>query len=176
MGLFGTPEMIKQLGGYSIFDSALKYKVYQNLLAFKAMVQGGKTLYSPATQMRNFGSASLFALNVGHIGGSASVPQAFKIVLDDIFGAGPKVDRNKLIKYIERKVELGVIDENVVANELAGILADLKGTRTATGEPIISGFNQMLQKIGNTQLSQYVQRTYAGGDNVWKMYGHEFYM
>ena len=176
MGLFGTPEMIKQLGGYSIFDSALKYKIYQNLLAFKAMVQGGKTLYSPATQMRNFGSASLFALNVGHIGGSASVPQAFKIVLDDIFGAGPKVDRNKLIKYVERKVELGVTDENVVANELAGILADLKGTRTATGEPIISGFNQLLQKVGNTELSQYVQRTYAGGDNVWKIYGHEFYM
>jgi len=176
IGMFGTPELIRQLGGYSIFDSALKYKIYQNILAFKAMVQGGKTLYSPATQMRNFGSASLFAMNVGHIGGSASVPQAFKMVLDDVFGAGPNVDRNKLIKYIERKVELGVIDENVVANELAGILADLKGTRTATGEPIISGFNQMLQKIGNTELSQYVQRTYAGGDNVWKMYGHEFYM
>jgi len=176
IGMFGTPELIRQLGGYSIFDSALKYKIYQNILAFKAMVQGGKTLYSPATQMRNFGSASLFAMNVGHIGGSASVPQAFKMVLDDVFGAGPNVDRNKLIKYIERKVELGVIDENVVANELAGILADLKGTRTATGEPIISGFNQFLQRVGNTELSQYVQRTYAGGDNVWKMYGHEFYM
>jgi hypothetical protein len=176
IGLYGTPEMIRQLGGYSIFDSFLKNKVYQNILAFKAMVQGGKTLYSPATQMRNFGSASLFAMNVGHIGGSASVPQAMKIVLDDIFGAGPKVNRNDLIKYIERKVELGVTDENVVANELAGILADLKGTRSATGEPIITGFNQMLQKIGNTELSQYVQRTYAGGDNVWKIYGHEFYM
>ena len=176
IGLYGTPEMVRQLSGYSIFDSALKYKVYQNLLAFKAMVQGGKTLYSPATQMRNFGSASLFAMNVGHIGGSASVPQAMKIVLDDIFGSGPKVNRKDLIKYIERKVELGVTDENVVANELAGILADLKGTRSATGEPIISSFNQLLQKVGNTQLSQYVQRTYAGGDNVWKIYGHEFYM
>ena len=176
IGLYGTPEMIRQLSGYSIFDSALKYKVYQNLLAFKAMVQGGKTLYSPATQMRNFGSASLFAMNVGHIGGSASVPQAMKIVLDDIFGSGPKVNKNDLIKYIERKVELGVTDENVVANELAGILADLKGTRSATGEPIISSFNQLLQKVGNTQMSQYVQRTYAGGDNVWKIYGHEFYM
>jgi hypothetical protein len=99
-----------------------------------------------------------------------------KIVLDDIFGSGPKVNRKDLIKYIERKVELGVTDENVVANELAGILADLKGTRSATGEPIISSFNQLLQKVGNTQLSQYVQRTYAGGDNVWKIYGHEFYM
>ena len=176
LGMYGTPEVVKQLSGYSIFDSALKYKVYQNLLAFKAMVQGGKTLYSPATQMRNFGSASLFALNVGHIGGSASVPQAMKMVLDDIFGAGPKSNRNELIKYIERKVELGVTDENVVANELAGILADLKGTRSATGEPIISSFNQLLQKVGTTKMSQYVQRTYAGGDNVWKIYGHEFYM
>ena len=176
LGMYGSPEIVRQLSGYSIFDSALKYKIYQNLLAFKAMVQGGKTLYSPATQMRNFGSASLFALNVGHIGGNASVTQSFKIVLDDIFGPGPKVNNNDLIKYIERKVELGVIDENVVANELAGILADLKGTRNAAGDPIISNFNGLLQKVGDTKLSQYVQRTYAGGDNVWKMYGHEFYM
>ena len=42
IGMFGTPELIRQLGGYSIFDSALKYKIYQNILAFKAMVQGAK--------------------------------------------------------------------------------------------------------------------------------------
>ena len=62
IGLYGTPEIIKQLGGYSLFDGFLKSTIYQNILAAKAMVQGGKTLYSPATQMRNVGSAALFAL------------------------------------------------------------------------------------------------------------------
>ena len=176
IGLYGTPEIIKQLGGYSLFDGFLKSTIYQNILAAKAMVQGGKTLYSPATQMRNVGSAALFALNVGHIGGSASVPQAFKIVMDDIFGPGRNVDKKKLNQFIERKIELGVIDENVVSQELTAILNDLKGATKETGEPVISSFNQLIQRVGNTQLSQYVQRLYAGGDNLWKLYGHEFYM
>ena len=176
IGLYGTPEIIKQLGGYSLFDGFLKSTIYQNILAAKAMVQGGKTLYSPATQMRNVGSAALFALNVGHIGGSASVPQAFKIVMDDIFGPGRNVDKKQLNKFIERKIELGVIDENVVAQELTAILNDLKGATKETGEPVISSFNQLIQRVGNTQLSQYVQRLYAGGDNLWKLYGHEFYI
>ena len=176
IGLYGTPELIKQLGGYSLFDGFLKSTVYQNILAMKAMVQGGKTLYSPATQMRNVGSAALFALNVGHIGGSASVPQAFKIVMDDIFGPGRNVDKKKLNKFIERKIELGVIDENVVSQELTAILNDLKGATKETGEPVISNLNQLIQRVGNTQLSQYVQRLYAGGDNLWKLYGHEFYI
>ena len=176
IGLYGTPEIIKQLGGYSLFDGFLKSTIYQNILAAKAMVQGGKTLYSPATQMRNVGSAALFALNVGHIGGSASVPQAFKIVMDDIFGPGRNVDKKQLNKFIERKIELGVIDEIVVAQELTAILNDLKGATKETGEPVISSFNQLIQRVGNTQLSQYVQRLYAGGDNLWKLYGHEFYI
>ena len=176
IGLYGTPELIKQLGGYSLFDGFLKSTIYQNILAMKAMVQGGKTLYSPATQMRNVGSAALFALNVGHIGGSASVPQAFKIVMDDIFGPGRNVDKKKLNKFIERKIELGVIDENVVSQELTAILNDLKGATKETGEPVISNLNQLIQRVGNAQLSQYVQRLYAGGDNLWKLYGHEFYI
>ena len=176
LGLHGTPEMVKQLSGYSIFDSALKYKFYQNLLAFKAMVQGGKTLYSPATQMRNFGSAGLFAMNVGHIGGKTSVTQNFKIMLDDIFGSGPGVNQSDLIKFIERKIELGVLDENVVAQELGGVLRDLKGVIGKDGKPVISNFNNLTQRIGDAKLSQTVQRLYAGGDNVWKAYGHEFYM
>ena len=56
------------------------------------------------------------------------------------------------------------------------ILNDLKGATKETGEPVISSFNQLIQRVGNTQLSQYVQRLYAGGDNLWKLYGHEFYI
>ena len=54
----------------------------------KVLVQVGKTLYSPQTQVRNVTSAAFFALMNGHIGGKASVTNAMKIVLDDIFKAG----------------------------------------------------------------------------------------
>ena len=177
INLYGSPEIVKQLSGYSIFDSALKYKLYQNLIAFKATVQGGKTLYSPATQMRNFGSAAFFALNSGHIGGDIGVAQGFKLVLDDIFGAGSKIEQEEMIKVLERKVQLGVFDESVKQQELGGILRDLKTIpgEIAKGESI-STFNSITQKLGASQVGEMVQRLYAGGDNIWKFYGHEFYM
>jgi len=167
IGKYTTPELAKQFSNVNLFDSWLKSKIYQNLIAFKAMVQGGKTLYSPATQARNFGSASLFALNQGHIGGASTVTEAFKMVADDIFGAGKNIDQEALIKHIERKVRLGVIDENIVANELGSVLRDLK-----RGE--VGGLNSLFQRVGEKKMSKLVQRLYAGGDNIWKWYGHEY--
>ena len=175
-GLWATPELAAQLSGYNIFDSFLKSKAYQNLIAFKAMVQSGKTLYSPSTQMRNLGSASLFALNAGHIGGDVSVTQGFKLVLDDIYGAGNTLDESLLIKDVRRGLELGVFDENIQANELGAVLRDLKGSKNlVTGEPTVSDFNMFIQRVGESKINQTVQRLYAGGDNVWKHYGWKFY-
>ena len=54
----GTPEIIKQLGGYSLFDGFLKAQSIANIL--QQSCKEDKTLYSPATQMRNVGSAALF--------------------------------------------------------------------------------------------------------------------
>ena len=59
---------------------------------------------SPATQVRNVTSASLFPLASGHIGGRASVTEAFRMTLDDIFGAGKKINDESLIKNIENKI------------------------------------------------------------------------
>ena len=167
IGKYTTPELAKQFSNVNLFDSWLKSKIYQNLIAFKAMVQGGKTLYSPATQARNFGSASLFALNQGHIGGASTVTEAFKMVADDIFGAGKNINQQELLEHIARKVRLGVIDENIVANELGAVLRDLK-----RGE--VAGLNNLFQRVGEKKMSKLVQRLYAGGDNVWKWYGHEY--
>ena len=53
----------------------------------------------------------------------------------------------QLNKFIERKIELGVIDENVVAQELTAILNDLKGATKETGEPVISSFNHIQKSV-----------------------------
>jgi hypothetical protein len=59
----------------------------------------------------------------GHVGGQASVTNAMKIVLDDIFKAGQKnIDEVEFNNYVERLVRLGVWDENVVASELKSIM------------------------------------------------------
>ena len=85
IGLFASNELKQTLEGTGgMLDNLLQNSFYQSLIAYKAAVQTGKTVFSPATQTRNFGSAGFFPMHVGHIGGSASVTDAFKIVMDDI--------------------------------------------------------------------------------------------
>ena len=133
------------------------------------MVQSGKTVLSPATQTRNFGSASLFPLLNGWIGGNASVRDAFKIIMDDIFGAGRTVDEEALIKNIGRKIELGVLDENIVASELQAVLKDIKSGK-------ITKFGDLANKLESNPIMKQATRVYAGGDNIWKWYSHEYVM
>ena len=170
IGLFASREMRQTIEGTGgMLDSLLQNSAYQSLIAYKAAVQTGKTVFSPATQTRNFGSASWFPAHVGHIGGGSSVTDAFKIVMDDIFGAGRNVNEVDLIKRIQRKVELGVLDENIVASELGAILKDIKAGK-------LQSLGQLAQRAENTKFYKQATRVYAGGDNVWKWYGHEYYM
>ena len=92
------------------------------MLQFKVATQFGKTVLSPATQVRNVTSASMFPLANGHIGGRSSVTESIKMVMDDIFGAGKQIDEKKFIENLENKIRLGVIDENIVASELQAVL------------------------------------------------------
>jgi len=170
VGLFASRELKQTFEGTGgMLDSLLQNSFYQSLIAYKAGVQTGKTVFSPATQTRNFGSAGFFPLSVGHIGGNASVTDAFKIVLDDIFGAGRVVNESDLIKRISRKIELGVLDENIVASELSAILNDIKAGK-------LQSLGKLTDRVDNSKLFKTATRVYAGGDNVWKWYGHEFYM
>lgn len=170
IGLFASNELKQTMQGTGgMLDSLLQNSFYQSLIAYKAAVQTGKTVFSPATQTRNFGSAGFFPMHVGHIGGAASVTDAFKIVLDDIFGAGRTVNEADLIKRISRKIELGVLDENIVASELGAILKDIKAGK-------LQSLGKLAERVENTKFYKQATRVYAGGDNVWKWYGHEYYM
>ena len=167
---YGGQDIVNSIVGTTgLLDGLIKNELYQSLIAYKAMVQTGKTVYSPATQTRNFGSAGFFPLQSGHIGGTASVQDAFKIMLDDIFGAGKTVNEQDLINRITRKIELGVLDENVVVSELKDILKDLKASK-------FKSLSKLSERIDKTKISDTATRLYAGGDNVWKWYGHEFVM
>lgn len=148
-------------------DNAIQNGAYRAILQFKVATQFGKTVLSPATQVRNVTSASLFPLASGHIGGRASVTDAFKIVLDDIFGAGKDINMEQLIKSIENKIKLGVLDENIVASELGAVLKEIK-------KGSVNSLDGLYNKLSNGQFMKTATRIYAGGDNVWKWYGHEY--
>ena len=166
--LYASSELAEAMRGSKGFlDKLMQNSIYNFLLQGKTLVQFGKTVLSPATQVRNVTSASFFPLANGHIGGMGSVPNALKMVLDDIFGAGKVLDEKELIDNITRKIELGVIDENIVASELQAVLKEIKaGT--------VDNTDTLINKLANTKFMKDVTRVYAGGDNLWKWYGHEY--
>ena len=96
----------------------------------------------------------------GHIGGRASVTNAMKIVLDDIFEAGKKgIDDVQFNNYVEKLVRLGVWDENVVQSELKAIMDQIKNQQVRTSD-------QLFDRLIKMAPTDKVARLYAGGDNL----------
>ncbi|BCV06263.1 MAG: hypothetical protein CM15mV129_300 [uncultured marine virus] len=166
--LYSSRQVGEALAGTPGFlDKAIQSNIYRNILQLKVATQFGKTVLSPATQVRNVTSASMFPLANGHIGGRASVTDALKMTLDDIFGAGKVINENEFIKNLENKIRLGVIDENIVASELKAVLQDIKAGAK------VKSMDSLLNKLSNTKMMKTATRIYAGGDNLWKWYGPE---
>jgi hypothetical protein len=166
--LFASRQISQAFRGTpGVLDTAIQNNAYRALLQLKVATQFGKTVLSPATQVRNVTSASLFPLASGHIGGRASVTEAIKMVADDIFGAGKAIDEETLIRNIENKIRLGVLDENIVASELGAVLKDIK-------KGSINTIDGLYNKLTNGKFMKTATRVYAGGDNIWKWYGHEY--
>jgi hypothetical protein len=167
--LFASKDMAKALkGAPGTFDNWIQSSVYRNILQFKVATQFGKTVLSPVTQVRNVSSASMFPLANGHIGGRASVTESIKMVVDDIFGAGKVIDEGKFIKNLENKIRLGVIDENIVASELQAVLRDIKAGAK------VKNMDSLIARLADSKMIKTATRIYAGGDNLWKWYGHEY--
>ena len=167
--LYGSNQVMNALRGTpGKLDGFIQSDIYRNLLQLKVATQFGKTVLSPATQVRNVTSASMFPLANGHIGGRASVTEALKMTLDDIFGAGKLINEEAFIKNLEDKIRLGVIDENIVASELKAVLQDIKAGAK------VKSMDSLLNKLSNTKMMKTATRIYAGGDNLWKWYGHEY--
>ena len=166
--LYASKQIASALEGTpGKLDDLIQNGAYRALLQFKVATQFGKTVLSPATQVRNVTSASLFPLANGHMGGRASVSEAFKMTLDDIFGAGKVLDEQKLITNIEDKIRRGVIDENIVASELGAVLKDIK-------KGSINTLDGLYNKLTNGKFMKTATRVYAGGDNLWKWFGDEY--
>jgi len=167
--LYADPDFVQAIQGVGgILDNLINIPIYREIMQGKVLVQVGKTLYSPQTQVRNVSSAAFFALMNGHIGGMASVTNAMKIVLDDIFKAGRQgIDEVEFNNYVEKLVRLGVWDENVVASELKAVMNQLKNNTIKTSD-------QLFDKLVKMAPTDKVARLYAGGDNLWKHFGYEY--
>ena len=169
--LYGPTDLIQTATNLKgPLDALAQMPVYKNFLQFKVGAQYGKTVLSPATQTRNFSSASFFVLNRGLLGGRASVTDSIKMVTDDIFNAGklgPEAEK-RVIDSIKEGIKYGALDENIVAAELGAVLRAIrKGNLSDT-----DSLTAFLEKRG---LLRTASRVYAGGDNVWKWYAYNWY-
>ena len=155
----GPLDILAEIPGYATF------------LQFKAGVQWGKTVGSPATGSRNFITASDFALMRGLIGGRASVTNAVKMQVDDIFNSGTLAGKaeQKLLENIEEGIKYGALDENIVVTELRDLLK-----ATQAGKKITS-FDGMVKAAGEARIVELMGKLYAGGDHVWKWFGFNWY-
>jgi len=166
-GLYGDKRVVAALMGQSRFDASNFFKIYQHMLLWKSAAQYGKTVLSPATQVRNVTSAGLFAVANGHIGGG-NLLENLNLVLNDIFGAGKGLDMVKLTRITERATELRVLDENLVTAEITGVLNDIRKGKIINEEGLFDTLTkaQWVRKAGKT-----AEKLYAGGDNLWKLNG-----
>ena len=155
----GPLDILAEIPGYSTF------------LQFKAGVQWGKTVGSPATGSRNFVTAADFAMLRGLIGGRASVTNAVKMQIDDIYNSGRLSGsaEERLLANIEEGIKYGALDENIVVTELKELLAATQKGRT------INSFDSMIKAAGDARIVELMGKLYAGGDHVWKWYGYNWY-
>ena len=152
-------------------DILAQIPAYASFLQFKSGVQWGKTVGSPATGSRNFVTAADFALMRGLIGGRASVTNAVKMQVDDIYNSGKLVGsaEKRLLDNIEEGIKYGALDENIVVTELRELLA-----ATQKGK-VINSFDSLIKKAGEARIVELMGKLYAGGDHVWKWYGYNWY-
>jgi hypothetical protein len=170
-GLYGPADRVNQiLTLKGPLDTLAQMPVYKNFLQAKVATQYGKTVLSPATQTRNFSSASFFVLNRGLLGGRSSVTEAIKMVADDIFAAGKNTfdAEKKLLDSIGEGIKYGALDENIVAAELSAVLRSIR-------KGAIKDTDQLTSFLEGKGLLKTASRIYAGGDNVWKWYAYNWY-
>jgi hypothetical protein len=92
------------------------------------------------------------------------------MVMKDIFkaGKGGAIDEVEFSRYVEKLVRLGVWDENIVAQELRAVMTNIRKGVTRNEDDL---FEQLMKGLPTDKVA----RLYAGGDNLWKQFGYEFF-
>lgn len=130
---------------------------YKWLVGANALVNYGKTVLSPATQMRNFQSAAMFALANGHFNWS-KIADSYAL-LSSRFGSEGK--RKEAQAYIKKLIDMGVLGDNANAGDFQHYLQSSGLERMFDPDTPIGKWNR-----GAKALYQF-------SDDFWKIVGYE---
>lgn len=157
-GLYTTPDL------KAAFDAAFSNQAMQNrflrgYMRANAAVKLGKTVWSSATQARNFMANALIRVAQGDITPQdwAAAHHAAKAITAKHAG-----NDTKLRGYVKRATELGVLGQEVEAGMLRDMIRDY--ARSADPLPHDGVFRK---------VSRGVQEAYKTGDDFWKLIGWE---
>ena len=165
--LYANSDIALALQGNGILDSWIKADWYRGLMQLKTGIQFGKTVLSPESQIKNVVTNAGFPIAYGWVGGKTSLTDAVRIITGDIFGAGKEFNTPAFIKNIEKLTQLKVLDDNVIASELALIIKQLQ-------DGTIKYSNEFFKKLANKKIIETSTKLYQGGDNIWRLLGYEW--
>lgn len=146
-------------------------------LPLKGMSQYAKTVLSPITQVRNFNTATFFAMAQGNVGRGANVMQSLNTVLDAI----RKKPASAKLEYYQEMQRLGIVNTNVQVEEMRRLIDE----ELALGDPSLLsasklfgnldfGRNTLANRIRKIPGVNLAQDVYQGTDDLWKIYNFEF--
>ena len=158
---------------------ALLKATYSLFLKGKAATQYGKTILSPATQIRNVTTAAGFVLANGNVGKGANILESMRLVFDN-FGRLGSGEQAKLYKRMQ---ELGVVGSQAQLKELQALLekgfAPTGGAKNPTkfgsdpNETVVKAFSRKISKPVKGKLKT-AENLYQAGDDIWKIYSYMF--
>tara|TARA_R100000995_G_scaffold64760_1_gene33862 strand:+ start:4234 stop:8367 length:4134 start_codon:yes stop_codon:yes gene_type:complete len=165
-------------------------RLYGAFLRAKGASQYSKTVLSPITQIRNFTTASLFAVANGNIGSGmgGSLANSIDAVRQNIRG---NFTDEKVLDYLQDAQSRGVLGTQAELREIqdlisqgAGIGADFKPAKTGgaalvqdipfAGEKLGTLLEKSKLAQGGGKVFKFMEKAYQGSDDIWKLHSYEF--
>jgi hypothetical protein len=163
------------------FGSTAIRGVWDTFLRGKGISQYSKTVLSPVTQVRNFTTASLFALSQGNIGRGmkGSLGDSMKLTFKQMFDGVPDDVVLDELAELQRR---GIIGTQTELREIQDMIN--KGIGYSTRGP--KGLSEALggetgRRLADTKLARTVGKgtkmfedAYQNSDDFWKIYNYQF--
>ena len=163
------------------FGAALSRGVWDTFLRGKGISQYSKTVLSPITQVRNFTTASFFALSQGNIGRGmkGSLGDSMKLTFKQMFDDMPD---DMVLEELAELQRRGIIGTQTELREIQDMIN--KGVGYSTRGP--KGLAEALggetgRRLADTKLAKTVGKgtkmfedAYQNSDDFWKIYNYQF--
>tara|TARA_R100000900_G_scaffold144768_1_gene129343 strand:+ start:1005 stop:5168 length:4164 start_codon:yes stop_codon:yes gene_type:complete len=159
-------------------------RLYGSFLKAKGVSQYSKTVLSPITQIRNFTTATMFALSQGNIGRGANLFDSIKMVFDDATAGG----NENYSKLIDEMSDRGVVGTNTELREIQDLIRkgdflettdQPKSAAEALGKAFLG--KELGAKVADSKLARgggkalrAFEKAYQGSDDVFKAYNYQF--